>query len=166
MNRVGRSVVLGFAVPGLLSQALILKPLSHFVAESFDWRSRSLVEFHGIDCGEVGADGDKTAATGCALKAQSQGRPFRIRYEMFNLVDVPVAKGLVRTRSGQLYSYYYHHLPLGGRYVDYSACPKPNRLWIDRNGYLTCRGEAHGGTCTDCRFIDAQMTTFEEPSLE
>ena len=66
-----------------------------------DWRSRWLIGSHGIDCGRVEVQGDPKAATASALKAQSEGRPFGVRYDIMGY-DSAVAGGIVRASTGQI----------------------------------------------------------------
>ena len=78
-------------------------PVIRVLGDSMDWRGRWLMGRHGIDCGEVKVGGDPKAATECALKAQSEGKPFRVSYKIMGY-DSAVAGGIVRTPSGDLYA--------------------------------------------------------------
>src|SRR5689334_14670494 len=72
------------------------------VGDAMDWRSHSLAGWNATNCGTVSTHGDPTAATSCALKAQAQGRSFRVRYNLIGM-DSDVAAGLVRTPDGHIY---------------------------------------------------------------
>jgi hypothetical protein len=65
--------------------------------------SRLLMGKQGVDCGRVEVRNDPKAATECALKAPSEGKPFRVRYDLMG-IDSEVSGGMVRTPSGQLYA--------------------------------------------------------------
>ena len=66
------------------------------IGDGMDWHSKWLMGRHGIDCGRVKARGDPIPATKCALEANSQAKPFRVRYDIMGY-DSVVAGGIVRT---------------------------------------------------------------------
>ena len=109
-----------------------------------DWRSRWLMGVSGIDCGEVEVNGDPAVKTACALNAQSQGKPFRIRYNIQG-IDAAVAGGIVRTPSGDLFAISFDGNPHGAGYTsllaqrsNQSLCPKPYHLWVNPKGRVNC----------------------------
>jgi hypothetical protein len=148
MRHRNRYVYLGIAIAGLLSLASLVDavpgPVIRAFGDSMDWRSRWLMGSRGIDCGRVKIKGDPTSATNCALKAESEGRPFRVRYDIMG-IDSAVAGGIVRTPSGELYALDFDGNPSGGggtsllgqRSSKY-PCPKPYHLWVNPRGRVNC----------------------------
>jgi hypothetical protein len=61
---------------------LVSQPVIRVFGDSMDWRSRWLMGSRGIDCGTVEVNADPRRATDCAIKAQDEGRPFRVRYDI------------------------------------------------------------------------------------
>jgi len=103
--------------------------------DSMDWEGRWLAGRHSVNCGRVEVQGDPTAATECALRAQTEGKPFRVVYNIMGY-DAPVAGGIVRTPDGELYGLSFDGDPHGGggvslfgQRVSRSTCPKPPHLW-------------------------------------
>jgi hypothetical protein len=112
--------------------------------DTMDWHSRWLVGRHGINCGRVPVNGDPTTATECALKAQGEGKPFRVVYNIMGY-DAPVAGGVVRATNGELYGLSFDGDPRGGGGVSLlgqrlstSPCPKPIHLWVNPKGRINC----------------------------
>ena len=99
---------------------------------------------YGIDCGRVEVRGDPKEATACALKAQAEGRPFRVRYDILGY-DSAVAGGIVRTPTGQLYALSFDSDPMGRpgtsfsrQVVSETPCPQPIHLWVNPKGRINC----------------------------
>jgi hypothetical protein len=141
-------ICLGIGLLVLLSLPLLDQQLSGPVirrfGDSMDWRSRWLMGIRGIDCGEVGVNGDPAEATTCALHAQREGEPFRVRYDIQG-IDSAVAGGIVRTPSGDLFAISFDGNPHGAGYTSLlaqrsvqSVCPKPYRLWVNPKGRVNC----------------------------
>jgi hypothetical protein len=112
--------------------------------DAMDWQSRSLAGWRSINCGRVEVHGDPTASTECALRAQAEGKPFRVVYNIVGY-DSPVAGGIVRTPDGQLYALSFDGDPAGGggvsllgQQVGKATCPKPTRLWVNPKGRINC----------------------------
>ena len=138
---VAIALVLFFAV-GFLDG--FSTPIIAVAGDSMDWHSRWLMGRHGIDCGRVAVNGDPKTATDCALKAQSEGKPFRVRYDIMGY-DSAVAGGIVRTPSGQLYALSFDGNPSGSgetslleQRTSASSCPVPTHLWVNPKGRLNC----------------------------
>jgi hypothetical protein len=113
------------------------------IGDAMDWRSRRLAGWHGINCGRVKVHGDPRAATACALRAQAEGKPFRVRYDIQG-IDSAVAGGIVRTPAGLLYGLSYDSDPYGGGFswfrqtVIQTPCPEPVHLWVNPKGRINC----------------------------
>jgi hypothetical protein len=112
--------------------------------DAMDWRSRSLAGGNAINCGTVSTHGDPAPATSCGLKAQSEGQPFRVRYNIIG-IDSDVAAGLVRTPDGQLYAIGFtgNIFGQGGtslrlQRVGQKPCPEPLHLYVNPSGRLNC----------------------------
>ena len=127
------------AVNNLLSSWLV--PM---IGDSMDWRSRWFMGRHGIDCGEVKVHGDPTTATNCVLKADSQGRPFRVRNDIMGY-DSAVAGGIVLTPRGEFYGLSFNGDPAGQggtslfrQHVTTTPCPRPVHLWVNPKGRINC----------------------------
>jgi hypothetical protein len=112
--------------------------------DAMDWRSRSLAGWHAINCGTVRTHRNPAAATSCALKAQSEGRPFPVRYNIIG-IDSDVAAGLVRTPDGHLYGIGFtgNIFGQGGtslrlQRVGQKPCPEPLHLYVNARGRLNC----------------------------
>jgi hypothetical protein len=128
-----------FFVANVPSSLLVL-----VVGDGMDWRSRSLAGWYSINCGRVRIRQDPKAATECALKAQSESRPFRVRYDIMGY-DSAVAGGIVRTAEGHLYALSFDGDPAGhGRVslwrqtVGQAPCPEPTHLYVNPKGRLNC----------------------------
>lgn len=143
---IGLVVILFFSL-GFIDHALSA-PVIRVMGDSMDWRSRWLMGLHGIDCGRVRVNGDPKAATDCALKAQRDGKPFRVRYDLMGF-DSAVAGGIVRTPSGALYALSFDSNPSGSGEISLleqssnkDACPQPYRLWVNAKGRVNCFQQA------------------------
>ena len=140
---LGAAGVVLLLLLNLLSR-LFSGSLLPIVGDSMDWHSRWLMGRHGIDCGAVKINGDPQAASDCALKAQSEGKPFRVRYDIMGY-DSAVAGGIVRTPDGNLYALSFDGDPSGGggtslfgQRVSRSRCPEPTHLWVNPKGRINC----------------------------
>jgi hypothetical protein len=114
------------------------------IGDAMEWRSRWLAGRHGVDCGRVRIGGDPRAATACALQAQAEGKPFRVRYDIMG-IDSAVAGGVVRTPDGRLYGLSFDGNPTGAggtslfrQRVSQLPCPSPPRLWVNPKGRVNC----------------------------
>ena len=119
----------------------ILLPI---IGDSMERKSRGLMGRAGVDCGMVEVNGDPRAATDCALKADQDGRPFRVRYNIMGY-DSAVAGGIVRTPTGELYALSFDGDPAGQGGISIfrealtvNACPQPWHLWVNPKGRLNC----------------------------
>jgi hypothetical protein len=141
-------ICLGIAAAAVLSSPFLDQPISgpviRFFGDSMDWRSRWLMGSNGIDCGRVKVDGDPQTATICVLKAESEGKPFRVRYDVMGY-DAAVAGRVVRTPSGELYALSFDGNPHGAGYTSLlaqrsskSLCPRPYHLWVNSKGRINC----------------------------
>ena len=139
---LGVAIVVLFSLP--VFDHLMSEPMIRIFGDSMDWRSRCLMGLRGIDCGRVKLNGDPKAATACALKAQTEGKPFRVRYDIWGY-DSAVAAGVARTPSGEVYAISYDGDPSGQggsslltQRSGKSPCPKPYRLWVNPKGRVNC----------------------------
>ena len=114
------------------------------LGDSMDRETRHLIGPAGIDCGTVQVHADPTAATNCALKAQTDGKPFRVRYDIMGY-DSAVAGGIVRTPEGKLYALSFDGDPSGGGGTSFfrertskADCPQPVHLWVNPKGRINC----------------------------
>lgn len=139
---------LGLVLLSLLTMAVLTDAIgtvaAYFIGDSMDWHTKWLAGLHGINCGRVKVHADPTAATSCALKANADGKPFRVVYNVVGY-DAFVAGGIVRTPHGELYGLSYDSDPYGGggvsllrQRVDKSHCPYPIRLWVNPKGRVSC----------------------------
>lgn len=144
---LGVAVVLFFGL-GFMDDFFMGNLLSGVVVrvfgDSMDWRSHRMMGWRGIDCGTVKIGTDPAAATDCALQAQSQGKAFRVRYNIQG-IDSDVAGGIVRTTSGELYALSFDGDPSGGgrtslvrQHSAKFACPQPYHLWVNPKGRVNC----------------------------
>ena len=153
---VFRSVVLIFLAGGFLvwynygwilqrekqAEALAL----HTLGDAWERQSRNLGGPHALDCGRVRDRRNLTAANECALNAFGQRKPFRVRYDLGG-VDSDVSIGLVYTPDGKLYRLDFDGDPIRGQggtswsrqRVGKSACPLPLQMYVNRDGYLSCK---------------------------
>jgi len=110
---------------------------------AMDWRSRYLGGFSSVNCGSVPIGGYASDATRCALKADAEGRPFRVIYYVQGY-DSIVAGGIVRTSRGALLSLTYDSCPSGCGFslvrqrVWVNPCPQPYRLYVNPKGRINC----------------------------
>src|SRR5579864_6433683 len=118
--------------------------VTRLTGDSMDWHARWLAGLHWINCGRVKVHGDPTAATTCALKANAEGRPFRVVYNIIGY-DALVAGGVVRSPAGEVYGLSFDGDPYGGggvsllhQRLDKSPCPKPVHLWVNPKGRINC----------------------------
>jgi len=145
-----KKLLIGLAIAIVLlfslgfGQNLVSDPVIRMIGDSMDWRSRWLMGRGGIDCGRVKVNADTKVATDCALKAQSAGKPFRVRYDILGY-DSEVAGGIVRTPAGKLYALSFDGNPAGagktsllGQRSTKSSCPTPYHLWINPKGRINC----------------------------
>jgi len=109
-----------------------------------DWHSRWLMGRDGVDCGRVKVHDDPTAATNCALMADSQRKPFRVRYDIMGY-DSLVSGGIVRTPRGEFYGLSFDGDPAGQggaslfrQRTTTSVCPHPIHLWVNPKGRINC----------------------------
>ena len=123
---------------------LLIRPVISIFGDAMDWRERSLATRHGVNCGEIKVRHDARAATACVLKAQDEGRPFRVRYDLQGY-DADVAGGLARTPGGQVFALSFDGDPLGmlgvslsRQRVSQSPCPEPLHLYVNAKGRVNC----------------------------
>jgi hypothetical protein len=136
---LGGIVLLWLLITGRVEEGIFF-----IFGDAMDWRSRSLAGWNATNCGTVRTHGDPAAATRCALKAQSEGRLFRVRYNIIG-IDSDVAAGLVRTPDGHLYGVGFtgNIFAQGGtslrlQRVSQKPCPEPLHLYINPRGRLNC----------------------------
>jgi hypothetical protein len=117
--------------------------LVRVTGDAMDWRSHYSAGLFSTNCGRVPVRQDASKATECALKAYSEGRAFRVAYNIQG-IDSTVAGGIVRTRDGQLLSLSFDGCPSGCGFsmlqqrVSISSCPKPYHLYVNPKGRLNC----------------------------
>jgi hypothetical protein len=113
------------------------------IGDLMDWKSRYLSGAHGVDCGRVRVGADASLATQCALKADSEAKPFRVIYEIQGF-DSLVAGGVLRTPDGKLLALSYIGCPSGCGYsifdqrVSVKLCPQPFHLYVNPKGRINC----------------------------
>jgi len=114
------------------------------VGDRIEQESGLLMGKQGIDCGRVKVSGNPKSATECALKAQAEGKPFRVRYDIMG-IDSAVAGGIVRTPAGQLYALSFDGDPAGQggtsasrQVLGKAQCPQPIHLWVNPKGRINC----------------------------
>jgi hypothetical protein len=114
------------------------------IGDSMDWCGRWLMGRHGTDCGRVNVNGDPAVATKCALESDSQGKPFRVRYDIMGY-DSAVAGGIVRTPNRNFYGLSFDGDPSGQggtslfrQRVTTTPCPRPVHLWVNPKGRINC----------------------------
>ena len=150
LSRIGRrltvimmaGVALFFLVGAFNNRiSVFLLPI---VGDAMDRQSRHLMGPSGIDCGTVKVHADPKAATDCALEAQAEGKPFRVRYDVMGY-DSEVAGGIVRTREGKLYALSFDGdisgqggTSLFRERVTRADCPQPIHLWVNPKGRINC----------------------------
>jgi hypothetical protein len=132
------AVCLGLGFANWLSWRLRPK-----VGDLMDWKAGYLAGRHGVNCGRVRVGKDATSATQCALKAEAEGRPFRVAYEIQGY-DAIVAGGIVRRPDGRILALSYDSCPMGCGYdlfqqaVQVTPCPQPFHLHVNPKGRINC----------------------------
>jgi hypothetical protein len=117
--------------------------LVRVTGDAMDWRSHYAAGLFSTNCGRVRVREDAARATECALKANSEGRPFRVVYDIQGF-DSTVAGGIVRKSDGKLLALQFDGCPTGcgfsmlGQRVSVTSCPQPNRLYVNPKGRLNC----------------------------
>src|SRR5260370_42593924 len=86
--------------------------LVRVTGDAMDWRSHYSAGLFSTNCGRVRIRKDPTKATECALKANSEGRPFRVVYDIQG-IDSTVAGGIVRKSDGKLLALQFDGCPSG-----------------------------------------------------
>jgi hypothetical protein len=140
------AVVLGILLVLFVSDALV--PWSGLVVrltgDALTWKTAFLAGWRGIDCGRVRLGQDPKNATGCAQKANADGEPFRVRYDLMG-VDSSVAGAIVRTPSGKVVALSFDGDPSGGggtslfrQRVSLRPCPEPVHLSVNPSGRVNC----------------------------
>lgn len=122
----------------------ISAPIVRVTGDALDWRSNWSTGAGGIDCGRVKAGADAHAATNCALRANAEGKPFRVRYDILG-GDSNVAVAIVRGSDGRVATLTFTGNPAssGGtslwrQRVSKSFCPEPIHLWVNSKGRINC----------------------------
>ena len=111
--------------------------------DAMDWASHFLLGFGGINCGRVGVRGDSSLPTKCALKANANGQPFRVIYDI-PAMDGDVAVGIARTRHGAILALSFSGCSTGCGFsllkqrVYIKPCPQPYQLYINPKGRVNC----------------------------
>ena len=117
--------------------------LTGVTGDAMDWRSHYLAGLFSVNCGRVQLREDPTIATQCALKANSEGRAFRVIYNLQGF-DSTVAGGVVRKSDGKLAALSFDGCVTGCGFsflqqrVWAFPCPEPNRLYVNPKGRLNC----------------------------
>jgi hypothetical protein len=145
----------GIVLLWLLMTGRAEEGMSFIFGDAMDWRSRSLAGWNAVNCGTVSTHGDPAGATSCALKAQSVGRPFRVRYNIIGM-DSDIAAGLVRTPDGHLYGIGFNGNIFGQggtslrlQRVGQKPCPEPLHLYVNPRGRLNCFEQRPSGNIMD-----------------
>jgi hypothetical protein len=131
-------VCLGLGLADWLSWRLRPK-----VGDLMDWKAAYIAGVRGVNCGRVKVRNDATSATQCALKAEAEGRPFRVTYEILGY-DAIVAGGIVRTPDGRIFALTYDSCPRGCGYdlfaqsVQVTPCPQPYHLYVNPKSRINC----------------------------
>jgi hypothetical protein len=112
--------------------------------DALAWKSAYLAGLRGVNCGRVGIRQRSTEATNCALKANAEGKPFRVAYSVMGY-DSTVAGAIVRTPSGKVWALSFDGDPAGQggtnlfrQRVNQKACPEPVHLWVNPSGRINC----------------------------
>jgi hypothetical protein len=107
-------------------------------------RSQELSGMDSTDCGAVGVRENPQLATKCALRSFSEGKPFRVRYDLMG-IDSDVAEGIASSAGGQVYELSFDGDPAGHEGTSRARqragvrnCPTPVHLWVNSNGRLEC----------------------------
>jgi hypothetical protein len=131
-------VYFGLGIANFLSQRL--RPN---IGDLMDWKSRYLAGFRGVNCGRVKVGQDATSATQCALKANANGQPFRVVYEIQGY-DSIVAGGIVKRPDGRIFALSFDSCLSGCSYdlfkqsVAITPCPQPYHLYVNPKGRINC----------------------------
>ena len=118
-------------------------PLVPATGDAMDWESHYLAGLGSVNCGRVKIRGDASSATQCAVQAETQGKPFRVVYNIQGF-DAIVAGGIVRTPSGKLLALSYDSCPSGCGFsllqqrVGVVPCPQPYHLYVNPKGRVNC----------------------------
>jgi len=113
------------------------------IGDLMDWKGRYLTGSRGVNCGRVKVGQDATSATQCALKADANGQPFRVAYEIQGY-DSIVAGGIVRTPDGGVFALSFDSCLSGCGYdlfqqsVTVTPCPQPYHLYVNPKGRINC----------------------------
>jgi hypothetical protein len=137
---IGLLLIIGF----LLLTSLPKRAVLYLAGDSLDWHTRRLAGWHAVDCGKVMIRQNPEVATNCALKAQAEERPFRIRYQIMGY-DSEVAEAVVETPAGHLYMLTFVGDPSGRSGMSFLrqttaqiACPEPIHLYVNPKGRINC----------------------------
>lgn len=116
----------------------------YVAGDGLDWHSRRLIGWQAVDCGRVAIRHNPQEATNCALKADAEGRPFRVRYNIQGY-DSEVAVDVVRARDNHVYMLNFVGDPMGKSGVSFFrqttaqiACPEPIHLYVNPKGRINC----------------------------
>ena len=113
------------------------------IGDLMDWKGRYLTGSRGVNCGRVKVGNDATSATQCALKADADGKPFRVTYEIQGY-DAIVAGGIVRRPDGRVFALSYDSCPSGCGFdlfeqsVKVTPCPQPYHLYVNPKSRINC----------------------------
>jgi hypothetical protein len=121
----------------LADVAQITLPLFRLTGDRMDYESQFLAGLRSVNCGRVRIRGDASRATQCALRANAEGKPFRVIYEVQGY-DSIVAGAVVRTQSGRLLFLSYDGMSFLRQRVDVAPCPQPYHLYVNPLGRLNC----------------------------
>jgi hypothetical protein len=145
-RRILRDVLAVFLLV-LLALSIDLFGLSRLLTgvagDAMDWRSHYLAGLFSVNCGRVRLREDPTIATDCALKANSEGRAFRVIYNLQGF-DSTVAGGVIRKSDGKLLALSFDGCVTGCGFsfllqrVWVFPCPEPNQLYTNPKGRLNC----------------------------
>jgi hypothetical protein len=143
-------LILGIIVSLVVCLALLLAdsmglaaPLALATGDAMDWKSHYLAGVRSVNCGRVKVRGDPSAATQCALQADTKAQLFRVIYNIQGF-DSFVAGGIVRTPSGRLLALSYDGCASGCGFsflqqrVQVAPCPQPYHLYVNPKGRINC----------------------------
>jgi hypothetical protein len=99
-------VAVGTTIADRPPHGAVRAALPHTIGDLMDWKGRYLTGSRGVNCGRVKVGNDATSATQCALRADADGQPFRVAYEIQGY-DAIVAGGIVRRPDGQVFALNY-----------------------------------------------------------
>ena len=108
--------------------------------DTLDCVARDLSGSESVDCGRVRLSGNPKYANDCVIRAFSQRRPFRVRYDQQG-IDALAARSIVMTPGSRLIE-----IDWSGNtwdesdpgYVDLHPCIRPARLKTTPQGELEC----------------------------